>query len=35
MDLVGALGLPPLFGEAQELLVRRDPRLGHVPLEIS
>jgi hypothetical protein len=35
MDLVGALGLPPLLGEAQELLVRRDPRMAHVPLESS
>lgn len=32
MDLVGVLGLPELRREAQGLRVRRDPRLGHVPL---
>src|SRR3954451_8981486 len=32
VDLVGALGLPQLLREAQGLLLRRDPQLGHVPL---
>jgi hypothetical protein len=32
MDLVGVLGLPQLLGEAQGLLVRRDPFVAHVPL---
>ena len=34
MDLVGVLGLPQLLREAQGLLVRRDPALGHVPLAL-
>jgi len=32
VDLVGALGLPQLLREAQGLLLRRDPFLGHVSL---
>jgi hypothetical protein len=32
VDLVVVLGLPPLLRQAQGLLVRRDPLLGHVPL---
>src|SRR6476659_4927055 len=35
VDLVGALGLPRLLRQAQGLLVRRDPLLGHVPLGLS
>jgi hypothetical protein len=35
MDLVGALGLPQLLGEAQGLRMRLNPLLGHVPLGIS
>src|SRR5579862_75293 len=33
MDLVGVLGLPELLRQAQGLCLRRDPLLGHVPLD--
>jgi hypothetical protein len=35
MDLVGALGLPRLLCQAQGLRLRRDPFLGHVPLDLT
>jgi hypothetical protein len=35
VDLVGALGLSRLLRQAQGLRLRRDPFLGHVPLDLT
>jgi hypothetical protein len=35
VDLVGALELPGLLGEAQGLRLRRDPFLAYVPLAVA